>query len=808
MAFSRFFLLRYVLARWILVATVLCISHGAVYALQSGDSLRHVLSITLQTDTNHINARITLSILFNTLNYDSTKYYAQSALDLSRAVGWRIGMARAYRMLGFAYQRRGMISGAVYSYTEAIPIFEEYGDYSGLGECYNGLGIVTFEQGLYSKAIEYYKRSVECFLRVSNYNRVVAPYMNLAYTFLQEGQHHDSARWYNEKARQYSEPGNEAALSFYLINEAILFIKQANLGEARKLIDSALAHPSSRSNIVVLSRAYYLLGDILLQDKKLTDAVEYYTKGLEIAKNAQFLYRMQDGYNFLARAYYLSGNMHQAYLYRDSAVVLHDSLLNERTIGQIESLQSTVQQAKITILEEERRASTLIRNSLIVITIMGIGIVVILIRANRQRAKTNQTLLEQKSALKQANIELSHLNEQLTEANQYKVHLMSIVSHDLKNPLGAIQISTEMAQRAIRKDPISRDMALRNLDVVLQSVARMVRFISDLLDMTSAEAHSLELKKERFNMSEMMTDIVRDFALTARNKQQTITVDVPLQCFMTADKDRLRQVLDNLISNALKYSPPSAHIHTVLDVDARQMIRIRIADEGPGFKPEDFDRLFQSFQKLSARPTGGESSTGIGLTIAKQMTELHGGTIEARNRTDHTCGAEFILHLPLNEDTQASGARYTMTVPDALLLSASLRVLEGVKPEVEPPTKEEQAMMSKMSDLSLSSVELSSEESSVWQSDTEIDEKVNRLSHGLTEMASMLPPELRVYVNQIINSLLFQEYDECVAIIHQFAVQSGVTQHHVRILRDIETAAVERQIAVLLRTASQTALSI
>lgn len=807
MVFSRFFLLRYVVARWILIATVLCASHCTVYALQTVDSLRHVLSITLQTDTNHINAHIALSVLYNTLNYDSTKHHAQSALDLSRAVGWRIGMARAYRMLGFAYQRRGMISGAVYSYTEAIPIFEEFADYSGLGECYNGLGIVTFEQMLYSKAIEYYKRSVECFLRAYNYNRVVSPYMNLAYAFLQAGQNQDSARWYNEKARQYSESDNVAAVPFYLINEAILLVKQANLVRARKLIDSALAHPSSRSNVVVLSRAYYLLGDILLQDKKPTDALEYYTKGLEIAKNAQFLYRMQDGYNFLARAYYSSGKIEQAYLYRDSAIVLHDSLLNERTIGQIESLQSTVQQAKITILEEERRASKLIRNSLIVITIMGIGIVVILVRANRQRAKTNQAILQQKSAVEDANIKLLHLNEQLTEANQYKVRLMSIVSHDLKNPLGAIQISTEMAQRAIRKDPINREMALRNLDVVLQSIARMVRFIGDMLDLTSAEANSLELKKEQFNMSEMMIDIVRDFALTARNKHQSITVDVPLQCFITADIDRLRQVLDNLISNALKYSPPSAHIHVVLNRDVREMMSIRIADEGPGFKPEDFGRLFQSFQKLSARPTGGESSTGIGLTIAKQMTELHGGTIEARNRTDHTCGAEFILHLPLDEHTQVSDARYTMTVPDTSLLSASLRVSQGAQLEMQSPTKEEQAMISEMIDQSVLSIELSSENPAVWQSDTEIDEKVKWLSHGLTEMAVILPPELRVYVNQIINSLLFQEYDECVSIIHWFALQPGVTEHHVRILRDIETAAVERQIAVLLRTASQTALS-
>jgi signal transduction histidine kinase len=112
----------------------------------------------------------------------------------------------------------------------------------------------------------------------------------------------------------------------------------------------------------------------------------------------------------------------------------------------------------------------------------------------------------------------------------------------------------------------------------------------------------------------------------------------------TGDHDRLREAVDNLVSNAIKYSPPGAGIDISLDRDDGHA-SIKVRDRGPGLSPEDMGRLFGRFQRLSAKPTGGESSTGLGLSITKQIVDLHGGTIKVSSDGPGT-GSTFEIVLP------------------------------------------------------------------------------------------------------------------------------------------------------------------
>src|SRR5436305_13494992 len=109
------------------------------------------------------------------------------------------------------------------------------------------------------------------------------------------------------------------------------------------------------------------------------------------------------------------------------------------------------------------------------------------------------------------------------------------------------------------------------------------------------------------------------------------------------DPDRLREALDNIIGNAVKYSPLGGEIAVAVSDEAGEPV-IRVSDSGPGFAPEDMDRMFGRFQRLSAKPTGGESSTGLGLSITKRILELHAGeiSVEGNNGGD---GSTFVLRL-------------------------------------------------------------------------------------------------------------------------------------------------------------------
>ena len=135
----------------------------------------------------------------------------------------------------------------------------------------------------------------------------------------------------------------------------------------------------------------------------------------------------------------------------------------------------------------------------------------------------------------------------------------------------------------------------------------------------------------------------------AVNKQQTIAVSAPPNIVTMCDTDRMREAIDNLVSNAIKYSPIGGKITVMVTHDQDNTI-IRIADEGAGLSPEDLGRLFGRFQRLSAKPTAGESSTGLGLSIVKRIIDMHGGHVTADSAGPGR-GSTFTVTLPATETT-------------------------------------------------------------------------------------------------------------------------------------------------------------
>jgi signal transduction histidine kinase len=133
----------------------------------------------------------------------------------------------------------------------------------------------------------------------------------------------------------------------------------------------------------------------------------------------------------------------------------------------------------------------------------------------------------------------------------------------------------------------------------------------------------------------------------ATNKQQAITVSAPPNLVTMCDSDRMREAIDNLVSNAIKYSPIGGKIAVLVNREQNKTI-VRIADQGAGLSPEDLGRLFGRFQRLSAKPTAGESSTGLGLSIVKRIIDMHGGQVTADSGGPGK-GSTFTVVLPASD---------------------------------------------------------------------------------------------------------------------------------------------------------------
>jgi signal transduction histidine kinase len=265
----------------------------------------------------------------------------------------------------------------------------------------------------------------------------------------------------------------------------------------------------------------------------------------------------------------------------------------------------------------------------------------------RQLHEAN-TLLEDRvaqrtRALTQANRRLSTQWLRLQRANAFKNEILGTVAHDLKNPLGVILGRTEMLTELIGAEA-ARESIVAQVEHIREATRRLTSMVDHLISDAMADAFDISIRREPVDLAALVSEVAEANRPMAQNKQQAIEVSMPSSRTAMCDADRMREAIDNLVSNAIKYSPIGGRIALQVDSDDDNTL-IRISDEGAGLSPEDLGRLFGRFQRLSAKPTAGESSTGLGLSIVKKIVDMHGGAVTAESPGPGQ-GATFTISLP------------------------------------------------------------------------------------------------------------------------------------------------------------------
>ena len=237
---------------------------------------------------------------------------------------------------------------------------------------------------------------------------------------------------------------------------------------------------------------------------------------------------------------------------------------------------------------------------------------------------------------------------QLRRSNEFKNEILGTVAHDLRNPLGVILGRAELMNELATMVPMPIEKLKDQLGHIRASAGQLTEMVNDLISDAMMDAHNIAIRREYVDLVSMLGEIVSANRAQAEKKRQSIQLNAPAHQMFSCDPDRLREAVDNLVSNAIKYSPVGGHIELTMSV-ADDHILIAVADEGAGLSEEDISRLFGRFQRLSARPTAGESSTGLGLSIVKRIVELHGGRVGAQSAGPGR-GATFTIRLPNSAD--------------------------------------------------------------------------------------------------------------------------------------------------------------
>ena len=261
-------------------------------------------------------------------------------------------------------------------------------------------------------------------------------------------------------------------------------------------------------------------------------------------------------------------------------------------------------------------------------------------QANRE---LERRVAERTRELTFANRRLEAQWERARRANAVQSEILETVAHDLKNPLSVILGRAEMLDELVIAGNASAEKMEAQVVQIKGSARRLTEMVNQLMANASTGALDISVRWEDLNLANLVREVSESNRTLAARKGQNMSLAIADRLMSRGDPDRLREALDNIIGNAVKYSPLGGDIAVSATEEAGEPV-IRVSDSGPGFAPEDMGRMFGRFQRLSAKPTGGESSTGLGLSITKRIIELHAGDISVESN-DGLGGSTFVVRL-------------------------------------------------------------------------------------------------------------------------------------------------------------------
>jgi signal transduction histidine kinase len=274
-----------------------------------------------------------------------------------------------------------------------------------------------------------------------------------------------------------------------------------------------------------------------------------------------------------------------------------------------------------------------------------------LARQNRDLVQILNELEEKREQLEAANRQLERSNRELNEANAklrelsaMKEEFLALTTHDLRSPLTVISgvINFFTSGRLGELTPEQRNM----VSMMERNTQSLIELVTDLLDASKLESGTMRLDLSEVELRPLVEDMRETMLPMAREKEIEIETTVPEDLPpLRADRAKLRRVLVNLVSNALKFTPRGGRVEIGAALGGDGAARVFVSDTGVGIPPEDIERLFDKYEQARSRATRSEKGTGLGLYITRQLVELHGGRIEARSEVGR--GSTFSFTIPL-----------------------------------------------------------------------------------------------------------------------------------------------------------------
>ena len=491
-------------------------------------------------------------------------------------------------------------------YEKALSFFRRKNDSKGIGNCLSNIAVINAEQGNNKEAIKSLLEAQEIQEKSGNNKDLALTLLNIGLNYKQMKEFQTAIQYLNQSRQLMSKNGNKYDECFLLLN----------------------------------------LGQVMLDVKKPEQAREYLYSGEKLAREIDAKDLIAKSYEFLSDYNAAVHNYNQAYFFLNKSKQLNDSILNAETTEKVNQLQYQYEITKREVEKENlvkqnlKKELQLSRQNLMMYILIGVIILILLLVAflsiqNRIKRKANQELEERNDLINAQKNELVKLNAS-------KDKFLSILAHDIKNPLSSIFSISEMllADFETLKDD-EFNVFIKDINTLANN---LFEIINTLLSWGMSQNGFSEFSPQSFPITNICSKTVNTLQTVAKQKEIVLVNQADEDVNVLADENMILTVLHNLVNNAIKFS----YIGTKIYIEAKKVgdfAEITVIDSGIGLSPENKSKLFRYDQHFFSRGTAGEKGTGLGLILCKDFIEKNGGSISVESEVNK--GSTFVFTLPL-----------------------------------------------------------------------------------------------------------------------------------------------------------------
>ncbi|RMH74187.1 MAG: tetratricopeptide repeat protein [Gemmatimonadetes bacterium] len=521
------------------------------------------------------------------------------ALTLAQNLQLVIPEAMALRLIGIGYAGQFANDRAIEFFLKSLSLDEKHNNLQGMVSAYVNLGKAYQMQQDYHTSLEFLEKALQIQMKLDDPRLLPHIYRNLGVTYQSLGDYDRALEYFQKELNLQEHLDSAESLATLFNNIGALYALKGDYDVGLDYQLKALEIWQQQGNQQGIAMCYINLGSGCRIQGKFEQALEYLHWGLDLAKKTGAKNWERIAYNNLFLLQETLENYREALEYHKHLLALEQELFNLEKNRHITSIELQYKTEK-----REREAEI-------------------------YRLK---------------NVELASALERLRRLNAEKNDFLEIVSHDLKNPLSyLIGISDLVTSYSV--NTFSKEDLLAYFPRIRRTANRMLNLVTNLLDVNRLENGDVQFTLEPVNMQLVVLEVLSNYNAAADSKKIMLEFESPVHTlYAYADKSAVDQVLDNLISNAIKYSYGGTRVCIEL-LDRDDYIRCTVRDQGQGLSEADLQQVFTKYTRLSAQPTDGEHSSGLGLSIVKRLVDEMNGTVWVESEGPEK-GATFGFDLP------------------------------------------------------------------------------------------------------------------------------------------------------------------